>query len=231
MAVIRSGVLGRLSGKVASVVGGTWKGINYVREKVKPANPNTPLQQAQRSNMRFVVAWVRSLIALVLIPYVNRFVRRKSGYNFVVQRNIMNFEGITQISNIPNSTTTLPSLSSDNRFALTTGTLRAPSTTGSTYTSGAFSIAGNQSDGVTLMSTDVQYVVVSDLSGNVAPVVKSAAIGSSPAAIAVSSGELGVFATGTKLAVFTFLVRHTQNDTTRGIEACSPSISTVLTKT
>ena len=44
MAKIKAGILSKVSGKVAGVVGGTWKGTNYLRELVKPANPNTPLQ-------------------------------------------------------------------------------------------------------------------------------------------------------------------------------------------
>ena len=37
---------------------GTWKGTNYLRELVKPANPNTPLQQAQRGKMSFLLGLV-----------------------------------------------------------------------------------------------------------------------------------------------------------------------------
>ena len=88
MAKIRAGILSKVSGKVAGVVGGTWKGTNYLRELVKPANPNTPLQQAQRSKMAFVVKAARQLIGDVLNPYLNKFCKEMSGYNWFCKENI-----------------------------------------------------------------------------------------------------------------------------------------------
>ena len=50
MGKINQGILGGFSGKVGNVIGGTWKGIDYMR--VKPAhvtNPKTEGQVDQRS--------------------------------------------------------------------------------------------------------------------------------------------------------------------------------------
>lgn len=88
MAKIKAGILSKVSGKVAGVVGGTWKGTNYLRELVKPANPNTPLQQAQRGKMSFVVAVARQLVGDVLNPYLNKFCKTMSGYNWFCKENI-----------------------------------------------------------------------------------------------------------------------------------------------
>ena len=93
MAKIKAGILSKVSGKVAGVVGGTWKGTNYLRELVKPANPNTPLQQAQRGKMAFVVAVARQLVGDVLNPYLNKFCKTMSGYNWFCKENIKRLAG------------------------------------------------------------------------------------------------------------------------------------------
>lgn len=93
MAKIRAGILSKVSGKVAGVVGGTWKGTNYLRELVKPANPNTPLQQAQRGKMAFVVRAARQLIGDVLNPFLNKFCKEMSGYNWFCKENIKKSSG------------------------------------------------------------------------------------------------------------------------------------------
>lgn len=88
MAKIKAGILSKVSGKVAGVVGGTWKGQNYIRELVKPSNPNTALQQAQRGKMSFVVKLARQLVGDVLNPYLNKFCKTMSGYNWFCRENI-----------------------------------------------------------------------------------------------------------------------------------------------
>lgn len=93
MAKIKAGILSKVSGKVAGVVGGTWKGTNYLRELVKPANPNTALQQAQRSKMRAVVRCARTLTGDVFKPYLDKFLKNMSGYNWFVKNNIAKFSG------------------------------------------------------------------------------------------------------------------------------------------
>ena len=93
MAKIKAGILSKVSGKVAGVVGGTWKGTNYLRELVKPANPNTPLQQAQRGKMSFVVAVARQLVGDVLNPYLNKFCKTMSGDNWFCKENIKRLAG------------------------------------------------------------------------------------------------------------------------------------------
>jgi len=93
MAKIKAGILSKVSGKVAGVVGGTWKGTNYLRELVKPANPNTTLQQAQRSKMRACVRCARTLTGDVFKPYLDKFLKNMSGYNFFVKNNIAKFSG------------------------------------------------------------------------------------------------------------------------------------------
>lgn len=93
MAIIKAGILSKVSGKVAGVVGSTWKGKNYLRELVKPANPNTPLQQAQRGKMGACVKVARTLVGDVFKPYLDKFLKDISGYNWFVKNNIAKFNG------------------------------------------------------------------------------------------------------------------------------------------
>jgi hypothetical protein len=93
MAILRSGILGRASGKVAGVVGSHWKDKSYVREYVIPSNPNTPAQQVQRVYMRSVVGFGKPLVGPVFNKYVDKFQKSMSGWNFYVSQNIKRFTG------------------------------------------------------------------------------------------------------------------------------------------
>lgn len=88
MATIRSGILSKTSGSVAGVTAATWKGINYIREKVTPSNPNTAAQQEQRSKMKAVVAYSRGILGDWLDVYVDKFCKGYSAYNYYVKKNI-----------------------------------------------------------------------------------------------------------------------------------------------
>ena len=91
MARIRSGILGNTRGKVAGVVGSQWKDKNYIREYIKPANPNTVKQQEQRSKMRLCVAWVKPIVGPILNAFVDPFQKSMSGFNAFISWNIQKF--------------------------------------------------------------------------------------------------------------------------------------------
>lgn len=93
MAKLRSGILGNIRGKVAGVVGGQWKDVNYVREYVKPANPNTAAQQTQRTAMTDVVAFCKTLVGPVFNAYTDKFQKSMSGFNRFIKSNIDEFDG------------------------------------------------------------------------------------------------------------------------------------------
>ena len=95
MAKIKSGILSKVQGKVAGVVGATWKGKNYLRELVKPGNPNTPAQQLQRGKMSTAVKASRTFLAPVLTRFVSKFVKDMSAYNWFVKQNIAAKEAVT----------------------------------------------------------------------------------------------------------------------------------------
>lgn len=120
MARLRAGILGQLRGKVAGVVGAQWKDKNYIREYVKPANPNTAAQQVQRARMYSTVGFCKPIVGPVFNVYTDRFQKSMSGFNFFIKRNIARF-------------TPAPSLSS---VRLTEGKLSAPGVTSAVYTTG-----------------------------------------------------------------------------------------------
>lgn len=100
MAKIRSGILGNIRGKVSGVVGGQWKDVNYLREYVKPANPNTAAQQAQRGKMSDIVAFCKTLVGPVFNAYTDKFQKSMSGFNFFIKQFIAEFDGTPVYANI-----------------------------------------------------------------------------------------------------------------------------------
>jgi hypothetical protein len=93
MAKIRSGILGNLRGKVSGVVGSQWKDVNYLREYVKPANPNTAAQQVQRTKMSDAVTFCKPLVGPVFNAYTDKFQKSMSGFNRFIKSNIAVFDG------------------------------------------------------------------------------------------------------------------------------------------
>lgn len=94
MATIKQGILGAFSGKVAGVVGSSWKGIP-VMKSLPPsvANPKTAAQIEQRSRMSACTSFSQSILADVIKPLNDRFASRMSGFNAFTSRNIAAFAG------------------------------------------------------------------------------------------------------------------------------------------
>lgn len=91
MGVIKRGILGGFSGKVANIVGGSWKGIAYMRAlPLSVANPNTAAQQAVRLGFKTAVECGRQLTGNFFAFCVNPFVEKMSGFNAFVGANSVN---------------------------------------------------------------------------------------------------------------------------------------------
>jgi len=89
MGVITQGILGAVSGRIGPVVGGSWKGIAYLRGyQDQVAQPNTALQVAQKQRMSIVVFMAKTILTTIIKPLNDRFAVRMSGYNLFVSRNI-----------------------------------------------------------------------------------------------------------------------------------------------
>jgi hypothetical protein len=70
MARLRKGILGGVSGKVGNVVGGSWKGIDYLRSlPAEVQNTNTILQQNQRAKFRVLIEFLRPMKELIRIGF------------------------------------------------------------------------------------------------------------------------------------------------------------------
>ncbi|GGK16070.1 hypothetical protein GCM10007962_08020 [Yeosuana aromativorans] len=81
MGKIGQGILGGLSGKVGNVIGGSWKGIDYIR--IKPtsvANPRTEGQVNQRNKFTITLEYLQATSDFIKIGYKS-FAVKKTAFN------------------------------------------------------------------------------------------------------------------------------------------------------
>lgn len=78
---------GDLLGRLTGMVGASWKGINYVRKMVIPANPNTAAQQGTRTVFAWLVDKGRRINSTVLKPSIFPVPKKKSQFNEFLSRN------------------------------------------------------------------------------------------------------------------------------------------------
>ena len=72
MGIISNGIFGGFSGTVGNIVGGSWKGINYIRSKpVKRAIAATPAQLEQREKFKIVIRFVNCMSGLLEVSFKN----------------------------------------------------------------------------------------------------------------------------------------------------------------
>ena len=82
MAIITRGILGGFKGKVANVVGSSWKGRAVMKSlPLSVANPRTVGQVNQRNKFSFVTAIASQLLISWVRPLWNPFAGYVSGYN------------------------------------------------------------------------------------------------------------------------------------------------------
>lgn len=92
MGKIVSGILGGFSGKVANVVGASWKGIDYMKKLPSSvANPRTTPQVNQRSKFKGASEFFSAALSVWVKPLWDRFAQRQSGYNAIIQQNVESF--------------------------------------------------------------------------------------------------------------------------------------------
>lgn len=81
MGKISQGILGGLSGKVGNIIGGSWKGIDYIR--IKPssvANPRTEGQVNQRNKFTVTLEYLQPNKAFIKVGY-KAFATQKTEFN------------------------------------------------------------------------------------------------------------------------------------------------------
>ncbi|MBR5983091.1 MAG: hypothetical protein IK025_05150 [Bacteroidales bacterium] len=90
MGKIKKGILGGFSGKTGTVVGGSWKGIEYMRSlATSVANPNTSAQITVRSNFKSIVQ-IMSKVNPVLKASDWNQAKKQSAFNAAVRINFDN---------------------------------------------------------------------------------------------------------------------------------------------
>ena len=96
MAILKSGILGGVSGRIGTVVGAGWKGIDVLRTyNGSPANPRTNAQVSNRDRFSSVTSMASNLLATVIKPCWDRFAVKMSGYNAFasVNKDVFTMEG------------------------------------------------------------------------------------------------------------------------------------------
>lgn len=90
MGTINQGILGGVSGKVGNVVGGSWKGIDYLRiMPASVANPKTEAQMDQRSKFVTVLNFLQPFADFVKVGYRNYAVKMTQ-FNSAMSYNLKN---------------------------------------------------------------------------------------------------------------------------------------------
>jgi hypothetical protein len=90
MGTIKKGILGGFSGKVGTVVGGSWKGISYMRslpQHVK--NPRTEGQVSQRTKFALVLGLLKPMTAFLRTGW-KLYAHRQSPFNAATSYTLAN---------------------------------------------------------------------------------------------------------------------------------------------
>lgn len=98
MAKIKQGILGGFSGKVANVVGTSWKGRAVMKSQpLSVANPRTALQTEQRGKFSKIAQLASSILTTFVQPVENPISGNVSGYNKFVKDNKNAFSALGEI--------------------------------------------------------------------------------------------------------------------------------------
>ena len=82
MGYLNEGILGGITGKVGTVVGGTWRGIDYIRSKGRIQRDRIPTenQQMQQAKFRMAAAFFATMVDLVEFGF-REFAVKMTGRN------------------------------------------------------------------------------------------------------------------------------------------------------
>ena len=89
MGVITKGILGGFKGKVGTIIGANWKGIDTIRSMPSSvANPRTPGQNLNRGKFKNIAVLASLLLGTIIRPFWNGKNAKMSGYNSFIKRNV-----------------------------------------------------------------------------------------------------------------------------------------------
>lgn len=90
MGIIRKGILGPVSGTVGTVVGGSWKGISYIRSQSTARRTSFSIRQLeQQAKFSLMVKFLQSMTPLLTVSFRNYAVEM-SGFNNAMRYNMLN---------------------------------------------------------------------------------------------------------------------------------------------
>jgi len=90
MGTIKQGILGGFSGKVGTVVGGSWKGISYMRGQAQSVkNPRTDAQLSQRTKFALALNFLKPMTSLVRVGF-KLYAHRQTPFNAAMSYNLAN---------------------------------------------------------------------------------------------------------------------------------------------
>jgi len=90
MGTIKRGILGGFSGKVGTVIGGNWKGIDYMRGKAASvSNPKTEAQLDQRARFGTALKFLQPLTSFLRVGFKNYAVKM-TAFNSAMSYNLNN---------------------------------------------------------------------------------------------------------------------------------------------
>jgi hypothetical protein len=90
MAKFVNGILGGFSGKVGTVIGACWNGIDYMRGLATSiTNPKTLAQQEQRAKFSLIIAFLRPLTTFLRIGFRSSALKM-SAFNAAMAYNVKN---------------------------------------------------------------------------------------------------------------------------------------------
>lgn len=90
MGIIKKGILGGFSGKVGNVIGGTWKGIDYMRSKANRGKfTPSEAQHAQQLKFKMLMDFLQPMTGLLRITF-NDFAVKMTGINNALSYNLKN---------------------------------------------------------------------------------------------------------------------------------------------
>ena len=90
MGIIKQGITGGFSGNVGNVIGGSWKGVAYMRIRpVSVANPRTEGQLDQRSKFALIIRFLEPLASSLRIGFRNLAIKM-SAFNSAMSYNLLN---------------------------------------------------------------------------------------------------------------------------------------------
>jgi len=93
MAISTGSPFGKLTGKLGSAIGFSWKNKAAVRSYAIPANPRTEAQQAVRGVMSQLVRIAKQVLDSIIHKFWDPYAVGMSGYNYFLKANIPDMNG------------------------------------------------------------------------------------------------------------------------------------------